>query len=146
MEAQKKNDQQTMKVRLYFPPESTAEPIAYRLVKEFDLTFNILNAEVTLGKKGRLTLELTGTAGGLEKALGYLHRHGIETRIFAKNIIWSEQRCVSCGACTGVCPSGALHMSQQSDWSLCFDDAKCLVCEACVKACPLRAIDVDVFG
>ncbi len=139
------SETKTIKVFLYFPPEATGEPIAYKLVKDYDLTFNILNAEVTLGKHGRLTLELTGAPENIEKGLAYVAAQGVQTKVFSKNIIWSEQKCVACGACTGVCPAGALTISECSNWALAFDSEKCLVCEACIKACPVRAIDVDVF-
>ena len=139
------SDRKIVKVFLYFPLDRVGEAIAYRLVKDFDLTFNILHAEVSPGKHGRLTLELSGTEEGIKQGLAFLENENVQTRIFSKNIIWNDDKCVSCGACSGVCPSGALHISQKSDWMLTFDSDKCLACETCVDACPVRAIDVDVF-
>jgi ferredoxin len=133
-----------LKLILYFPPERTDKPFSYYLVKDYDLVFNILQAEVKPGKRGRLTIELEGTEENIEKALEYVARHGIQYRPFNKNIVRNQGDCVDCGACTAVCPSGALSMNQQ-DWKLNFDESKCLVCELCVKACPVKAIDVNMF-
>lgn len=47
-------------------------------------------------------------------------------------------RCVSCGACVTLCPTGALGFS--STWELRLDGELCIGCGKCVPACPLRAI------
>lgn len=133
-----------IKLIMYFPPEKTDKPITYRLVKDYDLMFNILQAQIQPNKKGRLMAELEGTAENIEKGLLYLKEQGVQYRIFNKNIIWYEEKCVHCGACTAVCPSGALSMDK-NEWQLMFDHSKCLICELCLKACPLNAIDVNIF-
>lgn len=133
-----------IKVFLYFPPDKTDKPVVYRLVKDYDIVFNILQAEIQPSKRGRLTIELEGTEENLQKGLEFIENQGVKYRIFNKNIIWNEDNCVHCGACIAVCPSQALNMNKE-DWSLNFDQSKCLVCEECIKACPVKAIDVDIF-
>ena len=133
-----------IKVFLYFPPDKTDKPIVYYLVKDYDIIFNILQAEIEPSKRGRLTIELEGTEENLQKGLEFIESQGVKYRIFNKNIIWNEDNCVHCGACTAVCPSQALSLNRE-DWSLNFDQSKCLVCEECIKACPMKAIDVDIF-
>jgi len=134
----------TIKVMLQFPPESADQPVTYRLVKDFDVAFNIINAEVTHGKRGRLTLELIGENENIEKSLAFLAEQGIKCKIFSKVMIWNEDECIHCGTCTSVCPSGALSLDQKT-WKITFNQDKCLVCELCTKTCPLRVMDVDLF-
>lgn len=133
-----------LKLILYFPPEKTDQPFLYHLVKDFDIVFNILQAEVQPNKRGRLTVELEGTQENIEKTLGFAQDHGVEFRVFDKNIVRNQGECMDCGACTAVCPSGALYMNK-GDWKLIFDEGKCLVCELCVETCPVKAIDVNMF-
>ena len=133
----------TIKVTLYFPAGNVARPITYHLVKDYDLIINILHADISLNKVGKLTVDITGTEENLTAGLKYIEGQGISYKLFTKTIIWQEDDCVHCGACTAVCPSGALEMDKK-DWSLTFDREKCLVCELCVKACPLRVINVSI--
>ena len=133
-----------LKLILYFPPEKTDKPFSYHLVKDYDLVFNILQAEVKPGKRGRLTVELEGSEENLERALDYITSNDIHYRPFNKNIVRNQGECMDCGACTAVCPSGALYMDRNS-WELIFDESKCLLCELCIKACPVKAIDVNMF-
>lgn len=46
--------------------------------------------------------------------------------------------CVGCGACVGVCPSGAL--SQGADGKAVCDENVCVDCGACVGTCPTSSI------
>ena len=48
------------KIVLRFPRRLVERPIIYRLVKDYDLEFNILKASVTPEEEGLLILELKG--------------------------------------------------------------------------------------
>lgn len=133
-----------IKLILYFPPEKTDKPFTYHLVKDYDVIFNILQAEVQPGKRGRLTIELEGSQENIQRALEFTREYGVEYRPFNKNIVRNQGECVDCGACTAVCPSGALYMNTET-WKLNFDEEKCLVCELCIRACPVKAIDINMF-
>lgn len=50
-----------------------------------------------------------------------------------------KNRCVGCGKCASVCPSGAIHMENGAPVR---DDALCRRCFTCVKACPGNAWQV----
>ena len=50
-----------------------------------------------------------------------------------------EEKCVHCGACTGVCSFDALQIKKPS-WILMYNEKLCKNCGLCVAACPLRAI------
>ena len=69
--------------------------------EEYDLIFNILHAEIQPNKLGKLTVVLEGTEENLMAALGFVESQGIHYNIFNKKIIWNEDVCVHCGACTG---------------------------------------------
>ncbi|MCX7710653.1 MAG: 4Fe-4S binding protein [Clostridia bacterium] len=133
----------TIKLSLHFPANHVTKPLTYDLVKKFDLQINILHADIQLNKTGKLILDITGTEWNIESGLKYIEDQGIKYKLFTKSIIWQEDSCVHCGACTAVCPSGALQMDKM-DWSLTFDKEKCMVCELCVKACPLNVMCVTI--
>lgn len=132
-----------IKVTLYFPVRSVTKSITYHLIKDYDLKVNILHADIDLDKGGKLTVDIAGTECNIEAGLNFIESEGIKYKLFNKSIIWNEDECVHCGACTAVCPSGALAMNKP-EWSLTFNKEKCLMCEMCVKACPLRVINVSI--
>lgn len=132
-----------IKVTMYFPAGHVTKPITYHLVKDYDLVINILHADISLSKVGKLTVDISGEEENIVAGLKFIEEQGIQYKLFTKTIIWQEDNCIHCGACTAVCPSGALEMDK-NDWSLTFDKEKCLVCELCVKACPLRVMNVSI--
>lgn len=132
-----------IKVSMYYPASEVTKPITYHLIKDFDLQVNILHADISLNKEGKLVLDIMGPEEGVEEGLKYIESQGIKYKIFTKSIIWQENSCIHCGACTAVCPSGALQMDRQT-WTLTFDKEKCLICELCLKACPLKVMCVSV--
>ncbi|HCP60132.1 MAG TPA: (Fe-S)-binding protein, partial [Dehalococcoidia bacterium] len=48
------------KIVLHFPQRITDRPIVCRLIKDYDLEFNILKASVSPDKEGLMVLELRG--------------------------------------------------------------------------------------
>ena len=134
----------SIKIALYFPPESTAKPITYHLIKDYNLMVSILQANITAGKGGKTVLEISGTEADAEKGLLYIKDSGINYKIFEKNVIWHEDKCIDCGLCTGVCPSNSLTLDKDTR-RLQFDVQKCLLCKACIDTCPMKAIDLDFF-
>ncbi|MCF6097278.1 4Fe-4S binding protein [Thermovorax subterraneus] len=51
-----------------------------------------------------------------------------------------EEKCISCGACTVLCPTGALCLDKNI-WELRFFAEKCSSCLICKNTCPLGAIE-----
>ena len=49
-----------------------------------------------------------------------------------------QEKCVGCGACTNVCPAGAIKLN--GDGKAEVDEGACLDCGACVGTCPSEAI------
>ena len=99
---------ETRKVVLRFPKNLVDQPITSTLIKDFDLDFNILRADITSDAEGLLVLGLTGSKGSLDKALHWAREQGVVVEPLSKDITQDEKRCVNCGACLAVCPTGAL--------------------------------------
>ena len=131
----------TVKLGLTFPPSKVTFPLMTMLVREHELEVNILHADVRLNKTGKLIVEIKGKEARIEKALKYIQEQDIEYHIFNGTLIWNEEECVHCGACTSVCPPRALTISAP-DYLLSFDKEKCLICGLCVKACPLNIMHI----
>jgi len=126
---------------LRFPETEVEKPIVCYLVKDYDLTFNILNAEVLPRKEGIMVLELTGTKKNFKEGVKYLKDQGVHVQNASQEVKRIIKKCTHCGACTAVCPTSALFI-QRPDMSVDFDQQKCSVCELCVPACPTRAMEV----
>lgn len=131
----------SQKVVLHFPPELVDQPIISNTVKRYKLEFNILKASIAPQEGGLLVLELQGEENELHKALGYLRDLSIEIQNLSRDITRQEDRCVHCGACVVVCPSGALSLNQAS-WEVEFFTQRCVACELCVRGCPYGAMQV----
>ncbi len=130
---------------LKFPPTEVEKPIVCSLARDYDLTFNILNAAILPRKEGVMVLELAGTRKNFKQGVDYLKSQGVKVRNASQEIKRDEQKCTHCGACTAVCPTGALRV-QRPEMLVAFDEQKCSVCELCVPACPTRAMVVRPVG
>ena len=126
---------------LRFPEKIVNEPVVVNLVRKFDLSFNILKATIYPRKEGFMVLELRGQKKNFQQGIRYLKDHGIKVERIGRDIRRDEEKCFHCGACTAVCPSGALHI-KRPEMEVLFDQDKCSACELCVSACPARAMNV----
>jgi ferredoxin len=129
------------RIVLHFPQRLTNEPIVYKLVKDFDLAFNILKASVTPGEEGLLVMELTGEQRNYDKGVKYLTETGVKIQSLSQDVVLNESRCTHCGACIALCPTGAFSLDPETR-RIIFDNDKCIVCELCIKACPPRAMEL----
>jgi len=129
------------RIVLTFPHNLLDKPIVYKLVKDYDLTFNILQARITPEEEGLLILELTGRRENYDRGMKYLTDLGVKTQPLKKDVTRDESRCTHCGACVVICPTGALSMDEKTR-KVDFDSKKCIACELCVKTCPPRAMRV----
>ena len=66
------------KIVLHFSKKIWDQPVVCHLSKDFDLTFNILKAQVTPNEEGLLVLELTGSDGEDKKGIRYLREQGVK--------------------------------------------------------------------
>ncbi|SHE57308.1 4Fe-4S dicluster domain-containing protein [Desulfacinum infernum DSM 9756] len=126
---------------LRFPKEVVDKPIVTNLVRNYNLSFNILKAQIFPRKEGLMVLELRGNRKDYEKGLKYLKDIGVKVESIAQGIRRDEDKCYQCGACTAVCPTGALHI-RRPEMAVLFESERCSACELCVKTCPARAMIV----
>lgn len=130
---------------LRFPKEVIDQPIIYNLVKKYDVEFNILKATILLQQEGVMVIEFRGHKSNIKKGLDYLKDIGVEVRSMAGSIRRDEEKCYQCGACAGICPTGALSV-RRPEMAIVFDENKCTACGLCVGVCPARAMEVSING
>lgn len=128
---------------LHFPKETSDKPMISALVRQYDVDFNILKASILQGSEGLMVLELKGHKKNVKDALASLQSQGVKIDSISTIIRRDDDQCFQCGACTGVCPTSALHLDR-SDMSVLFDTEKCTGCGLCVAVCPVKAMQVDV--
>lgn len=64
--------------------------------------------------------------------------HNPDTLSFGQVMGFYPHKCVHCGSCFNICPSGMLRAGSG------FDEKKCLRCYRCVEVCPVSAR--ELFG
>ena len=128
---------------LRFPKDICDQPIVYKLVKQFDMEFNILKADILPQREGVMILEMKGSKANVKEGLEYLQEQGVKVERLATGVCRDEEKCFQCGACTGICPVGALYI-HRPDMAVLFDPDKCTGCGMCVPICPVRAMEMSL--
>jgi len=133
----------TKRVVLHFPRRLVEQPVIYRLVKDYNLEFNILRASITAEpeEEGLLVLQLKGEQDEYDKGVKFLLKSGLKIQSLSQDVTRNEARCTHCGACVTVCPPGAFELDPKTR-QVRFDHEKCVACGLCLKACPPRAMEV----
>ena len=98
------------RIVLHFPRRLVDRPIVYRLIRDYNLEFNILKASVTPDEEGLMVLELRGKQEDYDKGIKYLTKAGVRIQSLSQNVIRNEERCTHCGACITICPTGAFEL------------------------------------
>lgn len=129
------------KIVLRFAADISEKPIIYQLIKDYDLVVSIIKANVNPQKEGTMVLEISGDQ--YENGLNHLRNLGVSVQTIDSEIVRNEEKCVMCGACTDICPTGALYLERPS-MEVHFDGDNCIVCQLCVKVCPMRAMEVHI--
>jgi len=109
------------------------------LARDYDLIINIIKANVNPNKEGTMVLELIGEK--YDQGLEYLKNVGVRVQPLAEEVFRNEEKCTNCGACTDICPTGALHLERPS-MEVKFDSDNCVLCQICLKICPVKAMEV----
>ena len=126
---------------LRFPKTEVQKPIVCNLAHNYDLIFTILNAGILPRKEGFMVLELQGARKNFKEGIQYLKSQGVDVQNASQEVKRDDAICTHCGACTAVCPTGALSI-KRPEMEVHFDQQKCSICELCVPACPPRAMKI----
>lgn len=131
------------KIVLTFPESTVTKPLIYRLVKDFDLEFNIMRAEITADIEGKMLIEIKGIRQNIENGIAFLQKEGIGIQDASKDIILDKDQCINCSLCPSLCITDALTMDKKSH-KLIFNKDKCILCGFCENSCPAGAIKLKI--
>lgn len=131
------------RIILRFKKDTIDKPIVYRLVKDFNLVFNILRANISPKAESMMVIEVEGTETNFKKGMKYLKGLDIDTEPMEQDINRDETKCVHCGVCTSVCAPEALYIKDRKIMKVEFDYNRCVACELCVRVCPVKAMNVS---
>ena len=131
------------RIVLRFPKRMVEQPVIYRLVKDYNLEFNILKASIAPQpeEEGLMVLALKGEQKEYDKGIKFLLKSGLRIQSLSQDVTRNEERCTHCGACITICPPGAFELVPETR-QVKFDQEKCIACGLCIKACPPRAMEV----
>ena len=126
-----------MKAWLNFSPKMVNQAVITDLIKNFDVNFNILRADIH-PKGGKMLIEITGPE--VEEGIIYIKNEGIEVSPVKRVVKKDKELCIDCGACVSLCPVKAI--SVEEDWTIDVNDKECIGCKLCTFSCPTKAIKV----
>jgi len=129
------------KVVLHFPTRIVEQPLIYNLIKNYDLSFNILKASIIPNQEGYVVLEISGEQGNYDQGIKYITSAGVKVESLSHSVLRNEERCTHCGACITICPTHAFVLDTQT-YEVNFDNNRCVACSLCIKACPPRAMEL----
>ena len=132
------------KIVIRYTPDIVQQPVICQLVKQYDLTFNILKARIFPRREGVIVLELSGLKENFDRGIHFLKEMGLKVEPLSKSVSQNIDRCVHCGACTAFCSTGALSFEKPA-LKVLFDPETCNGCELCVSACPVRAMEINLL-
>jgi NAD-dependent dihydropyrimidine dehydrogenase PreA subunit len=133
----------TKNIMLHYPRHLTEKPVISDLIKKYDLTINISRARIDPDEEGTLVIELAGLKENVDAGLGFLKDLGVVWKPVSKVIERNDDKCTHCGACTIICPTGALVIEDRATMLVSFVRDGCVACGLCVPACPYRAMEMS---
>jgi L-aspartate semialdehyde sulfurtransferase ferredoxin len=125
---------------LHFGADLVDKPIMSGMIRDHDVSVNILQASITPDNAGTMFVQVEGAAENVRRAFDYLDNMGVRLVFPAKNLIWDHLKCTHCGVCVGQCLPRALSV-ESATGMIAFDHDRCLACELCVPACPYGALE-----
>ncbi len=134
------------KIILRFPKENSNKPFTSTLSRQYNLTFNIMSAEIFPRQEGRLIIELSGDDRDFEQGIDYLKENGVSIQFIEESITIDYNKCYHCGFCLPVCPTNALLIEDRNTMKVELHKEECIACRYCVKVCPVKAIELSEFA
>src|ERR1035438_918712 len=113
-----------MKAWLKFSPKMVNKAVITDLIKNFDVSFNILRADIN-PKGGKMLIEINGSEA--EKGIEYIEKAGIDVSLVKRVVKKDKDLCIDCGACVSICPVKAIVV--EDDWTVEVDDTECVGCK-----------------
>lgn len=125
-----------VRILLRFPEKIVDQPIIAETILKYGIHLNIIAAYVDF-HGGQVLVEVPSQ--DIEKAVSAFRERGVIVTI-PKLIEVDKEKCIHCGSCYSLCPTGAITISE--DFSVVFNKEKCIgsSCGLCADACPMRAI------
>ena len=77
----------SQKIVLHFPETVMDEPVVCRLVKHYELDFNIIKAQIQPKREGLMVLELSGDAKKLKAGLKWARDLGIRIQPLEQDVV-----------------------------------------------------------
>ena len=72
------------------------------------------------------------------------HRHQCTSDHYRGLIHNDSTRCVGCGACAYVCPTGAIEVKRTGNtYTWAYDPGKCTFCERCLERCRPNTLTME---
>jgi L-aspartate semialdehyde sulfurtransferase ferredoxin len=127
---------------MHFPPQLIDKPIISTVIREYDLEFNILKANIT-PEEGSLVLELKGKNKNLDSAVKEVKKMGVKVQSITSDIKMIEEKCTDCTVCIPLCPVDALYLDNNT-LKVKFIPEKCIACGMCIKGCPTGAMVLSI--
>ena len=124
---------------LHFGADLVEKPVLSGLIRNHDVSVNILQASITPDEDGTMFIQVEGEPADVKKAFAYLGEMGVRMVFPAKNLVWDEEKCTSCGACVAQCLPKALSVDGATR-KVALTDSRCIACELCIPACPFGAL------
>jgi L-aspartate semialdehyde sulfurtransferase ferredoxin len=126
-----------MKAWLKFSPKMVNQAVITHMIKKFDVSFNILRADIN-PKGGQMLIEISGPDA--KEGIEYIKKEGIDVSPVKRVVKKDEELCIDCGACISLCPVKAIEI--EKDWTVDVKDKECIGCKLCTFSCPTKAIKV----
>ena len=98
------------RVVMHYPRHLIDQPIVSRLVREFDLTVNILRANITPEQEGLMVVGLEGDEQAIDRAIDWVQSQGVSVQPLELDVVRDDEKCTHCGHCVIICPTGALRV------------------------------------
>ena len=121
---------------LRYDAQKSGEPVLAMAISDTGCLVNIIHADVEAAR-GMMVISVLGGVSCEKKIVGFLKKKGVRVKSIKSAVKKNEKRCVDCGACAGICPTGAIEMS---DGLMSVDLEKCVRCGECSLMCPTRAL------
>lgn len=125
------------RLELKYSPAHVNKPILSKAILEARIPINILKATLT-ASEGLMTVEMDADRETVARVIEILRSNGVEVKEIPRYVEIDAEKCIDCGACTGVCPTDALILD--SEKKLVVREEKCVLCGNCLKACPRNAV------